>query len=240
MITHIEQIIHRGGRLEVYADTLFASTTAGRIDYETDPKKSPGPRMWLAGGASGNVVRYRRDVSDETVQELDALVAEEIPLQHPESTPVHLSEYVDLLSREMPVQQESLGMIYRFPDELAYEHDVTLVRSETAEGDELLGRLAPERARGIWAPWCIALHEGEVATVAMTARIGPRGAEAGVYTDEELRGRGYATAATAGWASLASLRGRILVYSTQRRNVSSQRVADRLGLRFVGSTLRLT
>ncbi len=144
-------------------------------------------------------------------------------------------------------------MIYCFPDHLGDEHDVTLIRSDTPEGDRFLASLADDQAMpqtfvalgfvaatDIWAPWCIALHQGEIASIGMTARTGPTGAEAGVVTVPALRGRGFATAATAGWASLQSLHGRALFYSTQRTNVSSQHVADRLGLRFIGASLRLT
>lgn len=129
---------------------------------------------------------------------------------------------------------------------------MTLVSSDTSEGDRLRARLSdkgmPEAlvalgfmaATDIWEPWCIALHEGEVASIALTARIGPDGAEAGVVTVPSLRGRGFAAATSAGWASHPSLQGRALFYSTDRTNLSSQHVANRLGLRFIGASLRLT
>ena len=165
----------------------------------------------------------------------------------------HLDDYVDLLSRETPVEQRSAGLIYSFPNHLEYEHDVTLISSDTPEGDRFLAGLAADRAMPqtlmalgflaateIWAPWCIALHHGEVASIGMTARISPAGAEAGVITVPALRGRGFAAAAVAGWASLPSLHLRALFYSADRTNISSQRVAERLGLRFIGASLRLT
>ena len=131
-------------------------------------------------------------------------------------------------------------------------HDVTLVSSGTPEGDRLLTRLADQGmpqalvalgfvdASELWEPWCLALHQGEIASVTITARLGPKGAEVGVATVPALRERGLAAAATAGWASHPSLRERALFYSADRTNVSSQRVAERLGLRFIGTSLRLT
>jgi RimJ/RimL family protein N-acetyltransferase len=69
----------------------------------------------------------------------------------------------------------------------------------------------------------------------------PRGAECGVWTQPGFRGRGYATATATAAAWAASLRptGRILFYSTDADNRSSQRVAERLQLRPIGWTWRL-
>ncbi|MGH2458180.1 MAG: GNAT family N-acetyltransferase, partial [Chloroflexota bacterium] len=127
-----------------------------------------------------------------------------------------------------------------------------LVCSETPEGDRLLARLA-ERCMPValvalgfmgvgdfWAPWCAALRGDEIASVALSARLGPEGAEVGVDTVPAWRGRGYAAAATTGWAGHPSLHGRRLFYSTWRTNLPSRHVAQRLGLRFLGASLAIT
>jgi hypothetical protein len=51
------------------------------------------------------------------------------------------------------------------------------------------------------------------------------------------RGGRFAAAATAAWAARPALGDRVRFYSTQASNVSSQRVAQRLGLRLVGTTV---
>ncbi len=128
---------------------------------------------------------------------------------------------------------------------------MTLISSDTPNGDRLHTRLTNEGvpqtlvalgfevADDIWPPWCIALHDGEIVSIGMTARMGPAGAEAGVITVPAFRRRGFAAAVTAGWAALPSLRDRSLFYSTERANIASRRVADRLGLRFLGASLRI-
>jgi len=90
------------------------------------------------------------------------------------------------------------------------------------------------------APWCVALHDRQVASVAFAARLSKAGAEIGVATAPEMRGRGYAATAVARWSRLRSLRSRALFYSTDQTNGSSQRVAARLGLRFLGASVRLS
>ena len=227
-------------------------TKTGRIQHENEPVPSPGPRLYLAGCELGNVVGIRHDVEEETARAINALVADEPPLRDPRGTPLHLGDYVALLAREAPVERRSFALIYSFPDHVAYKHDVALVSSETPEGGRFHARLIDQgmpqalvalgfvEATDIWLPWCIALHKGKIASIAFAARIGPTGAEAGVTTVPALRGRGFAAAATAGWALLPSLQGRALFYSTDRTNVSSQRVTNRLGLRFIGASLRIT
>ena len=67
-----------------------------------------------------------------------------------------------------------------------------------------------------------------------TPRFNDRGAEAGTWTDPDYRGRGYAAATTAAWASLMAHSDRHLFYSTSADNISSQRVAERLSLPLIG------
>jgi RimJ/RimL family protein N-acetyltransferase len=86
----------------------------------------------------------------------------------------------------------------------------------------------------------VALVDGKAASVAFAARIAETGAELGVATAKAFRGQGYAAAAIAGWSASPALQSRALFYSTDRINVSSQRVVARVGLRFVGASLRLS
>jgi hypothetical protein len=228
----------------------------GRIVCENDPPRSVGPRLHLGRSTSSRVVRFRHDVRDDTVAEIEALVAREPPLGDRTSDPAHLDHYVELLAREMPVEQHVAGVSYCVPDdfepddfEQEHEHEVSLVRSGTPAGDRVRAELAQEgmpaglAALGfteLWEPWCIAVHDGLVVSVVETVRSGTAGVEAGVTTIPAFRRRGFASAATAGWASHPALRGRTRFYSTHRANIASQRVAARLRLQFVGSTLRVS
>jgi len=90
-----------------------------------------------------------------------------------------------------------------------------------------------------WEPWCVALIAGEIAAMAFAARIGPFGADVGVYTFPGFRGRGLAAAVTAAWSSLPELADRTLFYSTHLANRSSRRVIERLGLRRIGLSLSI-
>ena len=110
--------------LAIEVATLFVLAESGRIQHENDPVRSPGPRLYLARCESGNVVRIRHDVRDGTAQAIEALVADEPPLRDPDNTPLHLDDYVDLLSLDSPIEQRSVGLIYSFPTHPRYEHEI--------------------------------------------------------------------------------------------------------------------
>ena len=232
--------------------TLFVLTTGGRIERENDPDHSPGPRFWLAGCALGNVTGVRSDVSHNVAGEIAAIAATEPPFVDRNGRPKHFDRYVDLLSRDTTVVRQSLGLIYVLPHLLRYEHPVRLISDHSREGRRLYTRLSAHgmpnqlaelgfrSVSDLWPPWCVALVNGEVASVAFAARIAEAGAELGVATIKAYRGHGYAAAAVAGWSRSPTLQSRVLFYSTDQTNVSSQRVIQRLGLRFLGASLRLS
>lgn len=193
------------------------------------------------------------DVLAATARAIQRLADDEPPLDAPGRAPRHVDDYVALLGAEAPIERHGTGVNYCFPSDFGYQHDVHTVGSDA--GHAALARFgltpdrelpAPLRAIGfatvgrLWAPWCVALHDGEIASLVETVRIGPAGAEAGVNTVPALRGRGFAAAASAGWATSPSLGGRTRFYSTSATNRSSQRVAERLGLQYIGASFSLT
>lgn len=230
--------------------TLFHLTGEGRIERENDPDNSPGPRLWLSGCEEGNIFGLHADLPDDIAVELANLAAGEPPFLHP-AEPKHLERYLSVLGSHTPVAH-NFGLIYELPNGLSYGTGARLIGSDSEEGRQLARSLSingmPESLRELgfhgvddfWQPWCVAVVGGEIASVAFAARLSDVGAELGLVTAKTFRGQGHAAAATAGWSRLPSLRSRTLFYSTDRDNVSSQRVAARLGLRLRGASLRIT
>jgi hypothetical protein len=239
--------------LAAHLTTGFVFDEAGRIVRNADPDRGAAPRLYIGGSDTGNRSCLRADVGAATARAIQRLLDDEPPLDTPDRAPKHFDDYVALLAGEAPIERHGTGVNYCFPPDFGYDHDVDTVGSHALPAE--LARLgltpdrelpAPLRAIGfstvgrLWAPWCVALHDGEIASLVETVRIGPAGAEAGVNTLPELRGRGFAAAATAGWAMSPSLGGRTRFYSTSATNRSSQRVAERLGLRYIGASFSLT
>jgi hypothetical protein len=238
--------------LAIQFQTAFVFERSGRISTTNDPDRSPAPRFVLFGCASGNIYGVGADVTDGIAAQLMGFAATEPPFIDPCGASRHLDRYIELLSRDAVVPRPSLGLTYVLPHDIAYQHDVRLICSDSVEGQGLCATLA---AQGVpaglakmgfvdvsefWDPWCVALRHGEVASVAFAARLSETGAGLGLATSPGLRGRGYAAAATAGWTRMPALRSRALFYSTDQTNISSQRVVVRLGLPFLGASLELS
>lgn len=232
-------------------ETRFTLTPTGRIEREADPDRSPGPLMFLAGCESANLVQFGHGLNDDLVAELQALTADEPPLSEPGQLPLHLERYLDLLGAFGPVQAHP-GLSFHLPHRSQAQVSAQLVASGTAEGDQLEAALTREGmspalvemgfrdVSDLWAPWCLALQDGQIASLAFAARLGGGGAELGLATLPAFRGLGLATAATAGWSALPSLADRTLFYNTATSNLASQRVVAKLGLKFIGPTLDIS
>ncbi|VWM09533.1 GNAT family N-acetyltransferase [Burkholderia lata] len=235
--------------LDIDYRTLFRLHPDRRIEHENDPECSPAPRFWLGRCADGNLAGIRADVPTPIADEL-ARVADSEPPMADRMQPAHLERYLALLA---PVPHWNIGLVYPLPHALGFDTDprVALIDGDSDAGRRLLHALSthgmPEglfsmgfrRVADLWAPWCAAVVDGEVASVAFAARLSEVGAELGLATAPAFRGRGLAAAVTAAWSRLPSLQTRTLFYSTDRDNRASQRVASRLGLTLRGTTLRV-
>jgi len=236
--------------LAIQFATDFVFESSGRIATRNDPDRSRAPRFALSCCASGNVCGIRADVADDIAAELMGYAALEPPCADQSGVPRHLGRYIELLSRDAIVQHPRLGVTYVLPNDISYKLDIKLICSDSVAGEELCATVTDEGLpaglaemgfRGeFWAPWCVALYDREVASVAFAARLSATGADLGLATAPRLRGRGFAAAATAGWARMPELRSRALFYNTDQTNVSSQRVVARLGLRYLGLSLELS
>jgi hypothetical protein len=242
-------MLHGLAWLDADYRTLFCLQKGGRIERENDPDLSPGPRFWLGGCAEGNIPGIRADVPDDIAENLQNLAAIEPPFLHP-AVPENMEAYLSALAGDAAVEH-NFGIIYELPHGLSFESDARLIDSETDAGQDLLRSWA---AHGIpaglldlgfrnvadfWAPWCAVAIGDEIASLAFAARLSDIGAELGLVTAKAFRGRRLAPAAVAGWTRLAALQSRTLFYSTDRRNMASQHVAARLGLRLAGASLRV-
>ena len=236
--------------LEVDIDTMFVMSATGLIERENDPDRSSGPRVFFTGCPFGNLTRVRYDLDDDVTMRILEVAAKEPPWRDPDAMPACAEKIVELLSDGQPADV-STALIYQLPNGLRNEHPGAIVRGDSEEGRQMLARLA-ERGmpdymqtagfKGVgdfWEPWCVALDGNEIAAMAFAARLGVSGAEIGVYTFPNYRGRGLAAAVTAAWSSMPSLNQHVLFYSTHKSNRSSRRVTARLALRLIGTSFRI-
>jgi hypothetical protein len=237
--------------LEIQVATLFETNKAGRIVRCAGPDRAPAPRLHLALGAGGAIVRVRDDVEPVIAREIEALAVREFPVKGPSATPRFSDEYRQLLGVEDPVTDHHFGVIHQLPHDTRWKGEVTLVSHGTPDGDALIARITRDGMpqdvvdagfvdlSHFWEPWCVAMLGDDIVSLAFAVRLGEQGAELGVNTLPAHRGKGFAAAATAGWSSLPALQQRPLFYATHRDNLSSQRVIARLDLPFLGIRLQI-
>lgn len=232
-------------------ETLFVLNESGRIIHENDPDRSQGPLFWLAGCEAGNAFAIDATVDDGTAAILAGLVEAEPPFVDPQTAPRALHQMKSALHDNAGALDVSCEHVFALPHRLRYGEQ-QLIACDTAEGAQLLDRLRadgmPESlaqlgirvVEDFWYPWCAVIVDGEIASLAFAARLADGGAELGLVTCKQFRGRGLAAAATAGWSALPALAVRHLFYSTSATNSSSLGVTGRLGLRQIGASMRIS
>ncbi len=236
--------------LALEIETCLVMVAPGRFARENSPDNAPGPKVMIAGCAQGNIAAVRADVDDAAARAvLDGVAAA------PAWTDGgRLPPWVGEIATRVGAAEAEIGggPAWRLPNALGFDRAARIVAGESEEGAEMLERFAREgmprslAAAGyigpehLWPPWCAAMADGEIAALCCAARLGARGAEAGLYSFPPFRGRGFGAAVTAAWSALPSLAGRTLFYSTSWSNRSSIAVTRRLGLPRIGATARIS
>jgi hypothetical protein len=236
--------------LSLEIETLWQLDERGRLLHTRELNPQPAPLMVVAASGEDHVLlAFSREVPDSLVTELDAAAVGAYCIR-PSPNPEPIARCADILERELGPVEVSSGPSYIIPPGTAIPSDVPIVRSGD-EAAEALRNLNPRLGGwsaedwtllidGALGPWAMAVSAEEVVSICHCARLSERGAEAGVWTDAAHRGRGYAAAVTAAWASLLEGSGRTLFYSTSADNASSQRVAARLNLLAIGWIWKLS
>jgi hypothetical protein len=235
--------------LRIEIETLWTHDERGRLVAARRPDAYEGAPHLVVGVTTdgATVAAIGRGVADALADELLAEVARS-PRVAPSEVPAAFERCTQLLRDALGDVETSGGPSYLIPPGTTFATPVAIRRSEGNPAEALRGKRPDnwqvdewqQLVDGALGPWAIATIDGAPVSMCHSARLSERGAEAGVWTAPEHRGRGYAAAVTADWAALLAPSGRHLFYSTSANNVSSQRVAARLGLRPIGWTWRLS
>lgn len=227
--------------LDTRARVLFTHDERSRLLAVNEPGGvgAPATRMLFCRARTCNLWRFRADLPDALVEELEALCADEPVGSEFESAPLHAGEYARLLERHAPVRETEAGPAYYFAE---YEEPSGRLLTVTESNAELLRGGFEDFADELptWQPFVALVEGGRVVSVCRSVRITSAAHEAGVETLPEFRGRGYAKEATAGWARLVRSKGATPLYSTSWENTSSQAVARKLRLTMYAADFHIT
>jgi len=213
--------------------TLTICTSEGRLLRENDPFGGNGPdRFFLGRTPEGNIRRFRHDLPDGLVDELESLVRSEPVLSDParlaSAEPVTAPQIRAVLARHAPVRGEHRGPAYYLPPGATATPSAVEVTDANAE---VLAAAFPRLAQTlpVIRPCAVSLEDGSAVAVCFSARSSAAAAEAGVTTLEQYRSKGHGSAAVARWAEAVRGSGRLALYSTSWSNAASQALARRLG-----------
>ena len=232
--------------MHVHVSTLFVSDPDGRLRYNREPGYNesdlePAPRFFMGRTLQGHVWRFRHDLPQALVHELDRLCrAEPVPTDLADE-PHNAAPIRAALHAHAPISKEQRGPAYSIPKGVQASREAVLI-SEANE--RLLERHFPWKLESVSGsdsgPITAVVEEGSAVSICYCARLSPLAAEAGVETVELFRGRGYACAAVAAWAGAVRDLGLIPLYSTQWENLASQAVARKLGTACYGEDWWIT
>lgn len=225
--------------IKFQAAVLFRYDGRGRMLAlnESEPDH-PAPRLFLGRTVAGNIWRFRHDLPDSLIQRLDRLLRDEPITADLSQPPSILAGVVAALEREAPIESLSAGPAWRFPDPIPAVEGVVPV---TEANLDAMQRHYPWTATHLeeLQPCRAIIVDGEGVSVCFSSRISREAAEAGVDTVGAFRGRGYAPAVVAAWASAVREAGLVPLYSTSWDNLASRAVARKLGLILYGADLSI-
>lgn len=234
--------------LEMELRTIWRVDAGGRL---VERELQAGlPLAVVATARTGWRVAFAAAVPDETARALRDAVRAGPHSTDPATRPAYIDRCNELLATSVGQVELTSGPSFRVPPGLSPPATAAVIRSGSGQAyaieemrPQASGWTADEwqaLARGDLGPWAAVAEGARVVSICHCSRLTEEAAEAGTWTEPAYRGRGYAAAATAAWASLMAPMRRHLFYSTSADNASSQAVATRLGLPLIGWTWRLS
>lgn len=234
--------------MEIEVETLWLADARGRLTRAGERYGRAAPHVVIAAATDGQRIAIGSEVPEALALELREAIEESTHSGDPATRPLALDRCIELLEPAVGTIELASGPSYWIPRRTTFTSAADLVRSGNLHEEPLM---PPDGANwsadewrelidGTLGPWAMAVDERRVVAICHSARLTDRGAEAGLWTAVEHRGRGIGAAVTAAWAGLFDPSERHLFYSTSADNFSSQNVARRLSLRPIGWTWQLS
>lgn len=206
-------------------DAMFQHDDRGRL-------LGAAPLLHIVRTDDHVICRCHADLPEATAEQIAAVAS--APRGRPAAWAEAYARYLSLAESVSTLASVRAGPLFRFPEPLAAHPDCVAIdgrNSELLKGalDEWIGD-AEDGALMV-----AALADGRAVSVCATVRASKHVHCAGVETAPAYRGRGLAGRAVMGWARLVRESGAEPFYATTFDNLSSQKLAARLGLRLIGS-----
>ena len=227
--------------MTIHVQTLFTHDDQSRLLFVNEPGEpnTPAPRFFLGKTSLGNLWRFRADLTETLIEELQTLCLDEPVSVDYKGEPRHYAAYLNLLELHAPVHNIIQGPAYHFINPKEPSSPLESITSANADMlQDGFDEPIPELAK--WQPFLALIKNGRAVSVCRSVRISPKAHEAGVETLPNYRGRGYAADVVLGWTHMVQTMGVVPMYSTSWSNQALQAVAKKLGLVMFGTDFHVT
>ena len=226
----MEEHVSDAELMKIQVEVLFTQDENGHLQRINEPSGDgkPAPRFFFGYTNAGSICRFRHDLPNSVVTQLQEVAAESMSMSF-QKTPRCHRQFETILQSHAPIERVWVGPAYRFPEHIALPARTIRLSRENAgllKGDfaEMVSELNSSH------PYLAVIEDSRVVSICRSVRLSSRAHEAGVDTLTGYRRRGYATSVVAAWALAVRALNRIPLYSTSWDNVASQGVARQLGL----------
>lgn len=216
----------------IQASTLYVLNEEKRIVRVNEPGETDSPVIFI-GKTRNSVHTY---VSMLAPEQLVEELKDEI------SSSINMVRLCNMIGKYNVVNNVWIGPAYAYIKDIPPhipDSGVITIREDNAH---MLSRHFESFAQEITErqPMTGYVVEGQVVSLCCSARSSDQAAEASITTAENFRGRGLAEKVVAKWIGEVLRAGKIPLYSTSWDNLSSQRVAQKLGLHPYGVDFNIT
>ena len=217
--------------MKIQVAVLFTQAENGCLQRINEPTGAaePAPRFFFGHTNEGSIYRFRHDLPDNVIAQLEEVAAAEPMPVNFQKIPRNRRQFEDILQSHAPIERIWIGPAYRFPQHITPPTNVIrLSRENTGLLKEDFTEMVSELNSS--QPYLAVIEDSQAVAICRSVRLSSKAHEAGVDTLGGYRRRGYATSVVAAWALVVRALNRIPLYSTSWDNVASQGVARRLGL----------
>lgn len=224
--------------IRLHVEALYRLDADRRLVESNEARPERAPRVFIGRTEAGVVFHPRQDLDPDLIAEVARLVRELPPYPERRGDVEVYAAIEAAVAHDAPIAFRWHGLAYDFaqPPQPPHPEVVEIAEDRSA----LVGQFEDFKTKlDEMPPFYGIVRDGAVVSGCYSARLTDDAAEAGVDTNPEFRGQGFAAAVTNAWRVAIEASGRVALYSTSYDNVSSQAVSRRLGLRQYAETLSL-
>jgi GNAT superfamily N-acetyltransferase len=218
--------------MRIQAFTLYVLDDKDKIVSVNEPGETSAPLIFI-GKTRNSILKYfKNDLPQPVIDEINHQITQK---------DLNILCICKILEKYKTLKNVWIGPAYSFPDTFSTPCDKNIGLITESNRHYLTKYFSDindnyEQRTPIMAY----IIDGEAVSICCCARRSNRAIEASLYTVEPYRGKGFADKVVNEWGREVAKLGYIPLYSTSWENLSSQRVAQKLGLIQYGMDFSIT